>query len=176
MVPTDMSKFKVKKYTYHVEDIEPDIEELENPGVLLYHSPDFCSEAEVVIPRLEENQKVQIGYIQTCYEMKCVNEYGRKGASSWEFPELALGRVEQLNDAPRHSRKGPFYNTNTGLKTIRGPTKDKLIAKVFVHDCFHPRVTWNITDDRFDNKARLTYVYRLQKFYTYLVPHLSAVH
>lgn len=66
-------------------------------------------------------------------------------------------------------RQYPWYGSKHEVQTIHGPTTLNQPITVHMNDNFFPQVTWYIPNSSFDKKPRLTYIYRKQKFYTFLV-------
>lgn len=98
--------------------------------------------------------------------MNFVNTYGSEGVTSWEFPEIVLGKYKMISDAD--GKQYPWYGLRNETQTLYGPTSRQTIT-VHMNDNFFPQVTWYVPYSKYDRKPRLTHIYRQQSFFTFLV-------
>lgn len=87
-------------------------------------------------------------------------------STSWEFPEIALGKFEMVSDSD--GKRYPWYGTKHELQTVEGPTDEPSQATVIMHDNFFPQITWHIPVKGYSRDPLLTNIYRKQKFFTFL--------
>lgn len=135
-------------------------------AVLKYKTPHFRALATVEIPPLLTGQKIQVGWIQVCRDMQFVNVYGREGMTSWEFPEIVLGKYRMISDAD--GKQYPWYGSKTEVQTLEGPTLQPTLATIHMNDNFFPQVTWYIPHSDYSREPTLDFIYRKQRFYTFL--------
>lgn len=86
--------------------------------------------------------------------------------TSWEFPEIVLGKFEMVSDSD--GKRYPWYGTKHEVQVIEGPTDQRTSVTVLMHDNFFPQITWHIPAKGYSREARLTHIYRKQKFFTFL--------
>lgn len=135
-------------------------------SVLKYKTPHFRARATVEIPELSDRKKFEVGWIQVCHQMQCVNVYGQEGITSWEFPEIVLGKFEMVSDSD--GKRYPWYGTKHEVQVVEGPTDQRTSVTVLMHDNFFPQITWHIPAKGYSREPRLTHIYRKQKFFTFL--------
>lgn len=134
-------------------------------GVLKYKTPHFRAFASIEIPALDNGERFQVGWIQVCSSMVFTNTYGSVGITSWEFPEITLGKYTMISDAD--GKLYPWYGARRELKTVKGPCDPQVIC-LEMNDNFFPQVTWHVPSDKYGREPKLTHIHRKQHFYTCL--------
>lgn len=158
-------RFRVLKVKAVIDKKATNIDE-RSTAVLKYRTPHFRAMATVEVPPLKENQRVQVGFIQVCTQMRFINTYGPEGITSWEFPEIVSGKYSMIGDAD--GKQYPWYGSRLELSTIQGPSNTQAVT-IHMNDNFFPQVTWYIPHPDYDKTPRLTSIHRKQRFFTFVV-------
>ncbi|XP_028648857.1 protein FAM78A isoform X1 [Erpetoichthys calabaricus] len=134
--------------------------------VLRYRTPHFRASARVQVSSLARKETWIVGWIQACNHMEFFNQYGSRGMSSWELPDLREKKTQAISDSDGVNY--PWYGNTTETHKIEGPTKKDSKFLVSMNDNFYPSVTWGIPVSA-SNVAQLTSIRRDQSFTTWLV-------
>ncbi|ESO07866.1 hypothetical protein HELRODRAFT_75099 [Helobdella robusta] len=159
------SAIKLHKLQFGIDKRLTIIDEKSN-AVLKYRTPHFRALATVEIPPLPAGVNIQVGWIQVCTDMQFINTYGNEGLTSWEFPEIVSGKYKMVSDAD--GKQYPWYGSKNEVAHLQGPTQNPTTATIHMNDNFFPQVTWYIPSIGYTRDPSLSFVYRKQRFYTFL--------
>ncbi|XP_061118619.1 protein FAM78A isoform X1 [Conger conger] len=134
--------------------------------VLRYRTPHFRASARVLVPPVAGKETWTVGWIQACNHMEFYNNYGNRGMSSWELPDLREHHIQAISDSDGVNY--PWYGNTTETCTVVGPTKKDTKFTVSMNDNFYPSVTWGVPVSD-SNLPHLTSIRRDQSFTTWLV-------
>lgn len=140
----------------------------ETDKIVVMKTPLMHATATIWVPPLDQNQNWEIGWVQACYFIKFRNSYGPYGFTSWEFPELNIGKPA-VNDSS--GKYFPFYGTGPELIRIRGPCVNSKTYNVSLTDAPMSQITLQVPSDHFktSKECDLTGIVRQQKFNTWLI-------
>jgi hypothetical protein len=66
--------------------------------------------------------------------------------TSWEFPEIVIGKYRMISDAD--GKQYPWYGSKTEVQTLEGPTLQPTFVTVHMNDNFFPQVAISKTVKR----------------------------
>jgi len=143
-----------------------DIDETQSDKSLSYRVAKFRASATVTFPKIPTDETWQVGWVQACYYIKFVNQYGAFGYTSWEFPQLTRGQI-CVNDSD--GNKFPWYSFRKGMHEIKGPTKTETIFNVVMTDSPSSRLSMSVPSPHYQARRCLSTISRNQQFKVWLV-------
>lgn len=154
------------KLTVWRENRPTDVDEANSDKSLRYRVAKFRAAAAVTMPKINTNETWQVGWVQACFYIKFVNQYGAFGYTSWEFPQLTRGQT-CVNDSDGNFF--PWYSFKKGMVEIKGPTKTESSFEVVMNDSPSSQLSLSVPSHHYQARKSLSSINRLQEFKVWLV-------
>jgi len=154
------------KLTVWRENKPTDVDETASEKSLRYRVAKFRAAAEVTFPKISTHETWQVGWVQACFFIKFVNQYGAFGYTSWEFPQLTRGQL-CVNDSD--GNLFPWYSYRKGMKEIQGPTRSETCFEVVMNDSPSSQLSLSVPSHHYQSRKSLSSVNRIQEFKVWLV-------
>lgn len=154
------------KLTVWRENKLTDVDETASDKSLRYRVAKFRAAAAVTFPKVPTNETWQVGWVQACFFIKFVNQYGALGYTSWEFPQLTRGQL-CVNDSD--GNLFPWYSYKRGMQEIQGPTKAETTFQVVMNDSPSSQLSLSIPSNHYHAGKCLSSISRSQEFKVWLV-------
>jgi len=154
------------KLTVWRENKLTDVDEMASEKSLRYRVAKFRAAANVTLPKIPAHETWQVGWVQACFFIKFVNQYGALGYTSWEFPQLTRGQL-CVNDSD--GNLFPWYSFRKGMREIQGPTKTETTFEVVMNDSPSSQLSLSVPSHHYHARKCLSSVNRTQEFKVWLV-------
>jgi len=140
----------------------------ETNKIVIMHTPQVLATAWICVPPLKTKQNWEIGWVQAVRFIKFRNSYGKLGFSSWEFPQLNVGK-RAVNDSS--GAYFPYYGNGPEMVKIKGPCVEEKEYQVTMTGAPKSHVTLRVPTLHHKTKkdCDLTAVKRKQKFTLWLI-------
>lgn len=140
----------------------------ETNKIVIMHTPQVLATAWIMVPPLKTKQNWEIGWVQAVRFIKFRNSYGKLGFSSWEFPQLNVGK-RAVNDSS--GAYFPYYGNGPEMVRIKGPFEEAKEFQVTMTDAPKSHITLRVPTLHHTTKKAcdLTGVRRKQKFTLWLI-------
>jgi len=154
------------KLTVWRENKLTDVDESASEKSIRYRVAKFRAAAKVTFPKIPTDETWQVGWVQACFLIKFVNQYGMMGYTSWEFPQLTRGQL-CVNDSD--GNMFPWYSYRKGMKQIQGPTKSETNFEVVMNDSPSSQLSLSVPSHHYHARKCLSSISRRQEFKVWLV-------